>query len=81
MIEYIEKFEIINITQEIPSDCNELTLINTGTSIVTLNGLTINPGGQYVSSGNQNEINRSRYKLIFAPGGTNEIFLIRKIYK
>jgi hypothetical protein len=81
MIEYIEKFEIINQTQEIPSDCNELTLINTGTSIVTLNGLVINPGGQYVSSGNQNEINRSRYKLIFATIGTNEIFLIRKIYK
>lgn len=80
-IKYTEKFEVINIDREIPAECNQLTLINTGTSVVSLNGLLINPGGQYISTGNQYEENETRYQVKFTTPGNNEIFLIRKIYK
>lgn len=81
MINYFEKFELINTPQEIISDCNSLTVVNIGTTIAVLNGLQIAAGDQYIILGNENEFNTTRYRLSFSGLGTEQVMLIRKIYK
>lgn len=81
MINYYEKFELINTPQEIISDCNSLTVVNTGTTTAILNGLEIASGDQYIILGNENEFNTTRYRLSFSGIGTEQVMLIRKIYK
>lgn len=81
MINFYEKFEIVNTPQEIISDCNSLTIINTGTATANLNGLSIAPNIQYYAPGNETEFNTTRYRLSFTTAGTNEVLVIRKIYK
>jgi hypothetical protein len=81
MINYYEKFEIVNTPQEIISDCNSLTVVNIGTATAILNGLEVAPAAQYYSPGNETEFNTTRYRLSFTGVGTQEVILIRKIYK
>jgi len=81
MINYYEKFEIVNTPQEIISDCNSLTIINTGTATANLNGLSIAPNIQYYAPGNETEFNTTRYRLSFTTAGTEQVLVIRKIYK
>ena len=80
--EFFEYFQLYNIPQELRSDCNELTVVNLGTNNAIIEGLELAPGDQYVSPGNENEVNNTRYRLSFVAGaGTNVILAIRKIYK
>ena len=78
---FYEYFQLYNIPQELRADCNSITVINTGTSNAIVDGLVITPGTQYYSPGNENEKNTSRYRLSFDNSGTNEVLVIRKIYK
>ena len=79
--EFYEYFQLYNIPQEVRADCNSLTVINIGTATAVLDGLEILPGVQYYSPGNEDEVNRSRYRLSFAGAGTQIVTVIRKIYK
>jgi hypothetical protein len=81
MPKFTEDFKLINQPQEVRSDCNQLTVINTGTATAVLNGLEIAPGDQYVSPGNENELNITRYRLSFTGVGTEQVLVIRKIYQ
>jgi hypothetical protein len=81
MPKFTEDFKLINQPQEVRSDCNQLTVINTGTATAVLNGLEIAPGDQYVSPGNENELNITRYRLSFTGIGTEQVLVIRKIYQ
>lgn len=80
MPKFTEDFKLINQPQEVRSECNQLTVINTGTATAVLNGLEIAPGDQYVSPGNENEYNLTRYRLSFTGGGNEQVLVIRKIY-
>lgn len=81
MKKFYEYFQLYNIPQELRSDCNSLTVINTGTSTAIIEGLEILPGQQYYAPGNENELNETRYRLSFDNIGTNVVLVIRKIYK
>jgi hypothetical protein len=81
MPKFTEDFKLINQPQEVRSECNQLTVINTGTATAVLNGLEIAPGDQYVSPGNENELNLTRYRLSFTGVGTEQVLVIRKIYQ
>jgi hypothetical protein len=81
MPKFTEDFKLINTPQEVRSECNSLTVINTGTATAVLNGVNVAPGDQYVSLGNENEYNLTRYRLSFTGIGTNEVLVIRKIYQ
>jgi hypothetical protein len=81
MINFYEKFELVNTPQEIISDCNSLTIVNTGTATAVVNGLEIAPAAQYYAPGNETEFNSTRYRLSFTGLGTEEVLVIRKIYK
>lgn len=81
MPKFTEDFKLINTPQEVRSECNQLTVLNTGTATAVLNGVAIAPGDQYVSPGNENELNLTRYRLSFTGVGTNQVIVIRKIYQ
>lgn len=81
MINYYEKFELVNTPQEIISDCNSLTIVNTGTVNAVVNGLEFTPGSQYYAPGNESEFNTTRYRLSFTAAGNQQVLVIRKIYK
>jgi hypothetical protein len=81
MINFYEKFELVNTPQEIISDCNSLTIVNTGGATAVVNGLEIAPAAQYYAPGNETEFNSTRYRLSFTGLGTEEVLVIRKIYK
>jgi len=81
MIDFYEKFELINTPGEILADCNSLTVVNTGGATAVLNGLEIAPAAQYYAPGNESEFNSTRYRLSFTGAGTEQVLLIRKIYK
>lgn len=80
MPKFTEDFQLYNQTSEVKSECNALTVINTGTTTAILNGLEILPGDQYISPGNENELNLTRYRLSFAGVGTEQVLVIRKVY-
>ena len=81
MPKFTEDFQLVNVPKEVVSNCNQLTVINTGTASAVLNGVVITPGSQYVSVGNENELNLTRYRLAFTGVGTNEVLVIRKVYQ
>jgi hypothetical protein len=81
MPKFTEDFKLINTPQEVRSECNQLTVLNIGTATANLNGVDIAPGDQYISPGNENELNLTRYRLAFTGVGTNEVIVIRKIYQ
>jgi hypothetical protein len=81
MINFYEKFELVNTPQEIIADCNSLTIVNTGTVNAVVNGLEIVPAAQYYAPGNESEFNSTRYRLSFTAAGTQQVLVIRKIYK
>lgn len=81
MIDFYEKFELVNTPQEIIADCNSLTIVNTGTVNAVVNGLELAPAAQYYAPGNESEFNTTRYRLSFTAAGTQQVLVIRKIYK
>jgi hypothetical protein len=81
MAKYYEDFKLLNTPQEVISNCNTLTVLNTGTATAVLNGVDIIPGAQYVILGNENEYNETRYRLSFTGAGTEQVVVIRKIIK
>ena len=78
---FYEYFQLYNVPQELRADCNELTIVNLGTSVALIDGLEIANGDQYVAPGNEDEFNETRYRLSFDNLGTNVVLCIRKIYK
>lgn len=81
MIKFKEYFQLYNLPQELRAECNSLTVINTGTATANIDGLEIAPNAQYYSPGNENEFNETRYRLSFSGAGTQQVLVIRKIYK
>ncbi len=81
MQKFYEYFQLYNQPSELRSECNSLTVINTGTATAVIDGLEVAPNAQYYSPGNENEINMTRYRLSFTGVGTQQVLVIRKIYK
>jgi hypothetical protein len=81
MIKFYEYFQLYNQPSELRSESNSITVVNTGTATAIIDGLEVLPGAQYYSPGNESEINMTRYRLSFVGGGTEQVLVIRKIYK
>ena len=78
---FYEYIQLYSIPSELRSDCNSITVVNVGTSVAFIDGLAIAVGNQYVSQGNENELNTTKYRLSFDNFGDNQVLVIRKIYK
>ena len=78
---FYEYFQIYNQPQEIVSNCNSITIINIGTATAIIDGLQLVTNAQYISTGNQDEYNETKYRVSFTGGGSEIVLVIRKIYK
>ena len=81
MINFYEYLQLYSIPSELRADCNSITVVNVGTSVAFIDGLAIAVGDQYISLGNENELNTTKYRLSFDNLGDNQVLVIRKIYK
>lgn len=72
--------QIFTQPQPIKSECNAITIINTGTTNARINGVPLTPGDQYIEQGNAGEIDTTDYLASFTGIGTNELTVIRKTY-
>lgn len=67
-------------------ECADVTIINYGTSILTVNGIRIPPPatpGQWNAlqiSGNTGELDVTKYRYSFSAGGTNDATLVKRNY-
>lgn len=66
--------------------CNGLNIINTGTTVCTVNGIPLNPpavgetiGDSYSIGGNRGEVLNGRVQIMFA-GGTGKAIVVQKFY-
>lgn len=80
MQKFIEEYQTYNTPNEIRSECNAITFINTGSTNLQINGVNLTPGQQLISEGNEGEFNATRYRLSFSGVGNEICTVIRKIY-
>jgi hypothetical protein len=64
---------------DIDSFCNDILFYNTSAATVYINGFPVAAGGTLTISGNEGELNTTKYKISFN-GGTGSVFVIRKKY-
>jgi len=64
---------------DVDSFCNDITFYNGAATTVYVNGFPVAAGGTLRISGNEGEINTTKYKLSFN-GGTGSVYVIRKKY-
>lgn len=64
---------------DVDSFCNDIIFYNGAAVTVYVNGFPVAAGGTLSISGNEGEINTTKYKLSFN-GGTGSVYVIRKKY-
>jgi len=79
--QFFEAVELINNPGILKTACGNFTVINIGTSIAYVNGISLLTGDQYVVYANEGEINVTNYQLSFDNSGSNVVQVVRKIYK
>lgn len=64
---------------DVDSFCNDILFYNGGAATVYVNGFPIAAGGTLIITGNEGEINTTKYKLSFN-GSTGSVYVVRKKY-
>lgn len=78
---YKTEFTQYTTNNQIQSNCNSITFINTGTINVQVNQFELSPSAQLTIGGNVGEIDRTIYNINFV-GATNGVLsIIKKIYQ
>lgn len=65
---------------DVDSNCADIIFFNGALLPVFVDGFPIAPGATLEISGNENEINVSKYKLSFGAGNTGIVYVTRKKY-
>lgn len=79
-IQYTTETKIFVLTGSTDSNCNSILFINTGTSAVTIDGITLQQGQQFRIDGNRDEILVKTYYFNFATGAANSLTVVFKRY-
>lgn len=64
---------------DVDSFCNDILFYNGAAATVYVNGFPVASGGTLIITGNEGEINTTKYKLSFN-GGTGSVYVVRKKY-
>lgn len=62
------------------TDCNSVIFYNTGTNLVNVDGINLQPGQQFRIDGNENEILVKAYYFQFTGALVDELTVIYKRY-
>jgi hypothetical protein len=77
---YIPVFIAYNTAQSIPTDCNSIIFINSGTSTAIIENVTLAPSQSFVIDGNENEYTNATLQINFTGGGQNNLVVVKKIF-
>lgn len=64
---------------DVDSFCNDILFYNGAAATVYVNGFPVASGGTLIITGNEGEINTTKYKLSFN-GGSGTVYVMRKKY-
>ena len=74
------RFDSINRAAAVRSDCNEIFIYNTGTSVVLVNAIPLQPNTGFIVAGHIGERDTTVYQVSFTGVGNNAAVITRKFY-
>ena len=81
MTKYITQTQVYDETQlDVDSFCNDILFYNSTANTVFIDGFPVAAGATYQISGNEGEVNTTKYKLSFGTGNTGFVYVTRKRY-
>ena len=81
VVKYATDFYTVDVSQYVETDCNTVTFINYGTSIVTIENVPLQQNQSFSISGNAGEITNQKFFVNFGTSATgNNCVIIRKRY-
>jgi hypothetical protein len=64
--------------KDIPSECNDITFINNTDGVIAINNFPIAINGVLSSSGNQEEMNKTKYNITNISSTSGALYVLRK---
>ena len=83
LIKYRPVFITYNSPQQIPTECNSITLINLGTSVAYVESVPLQPNQSLTIDGNECEFTDVYLQINFSPYDpdlNNNLVVVKKIY-
>jgi hypothetical protein len=77
---YIPFFITYDTPQRVPSNCNSITFINNGTTVVNIENVPIQPSQSLSIEGNYNEFTDYNFNMSFSGTGQNNLVVVKKVY-
>jgi hypothetical protein len=66
--------------KNIETQCNDITFFNNSDGIILLNNLPLAAGEQLILTGNEGELNVSKFQLTNSTATTGTLYVVRKRY-
>lgn len=81
VLKYTTDFYTVDVSQYVVTDCNTVTFINYGTSVVTIENVPLQTNQSLTITGNAGEITNQKFFVNFGTSTTgNNCVVIRKRY-
>jgi hypothetical protein len=80
MINYVTYFLTYSSSQSIPSDCNEITFINYGSSVCKIENVILQQNQSFLIGGHQCEYTDQTFNIVFDNSGSNNLVVVKKVY-
>ncbi len=80
MKHYTPVFIAYNTAQSIPTDCNSIIFINSGTTTAVIENVTLAPSQSFVIDGNELEYTTATLQINFTGAGQNNLIVVKKIF-
>lgn len=80
MTHYTPVFIAYNTAQSIPTDCNSIIFINSGTTNAVIENVILAPSQSFVIDGNELEYTTATLQINFTGAGQNNLIVVKKIY-
>jgi len=80
MKHYTPVFIAYNTAQSIPTDCNSIIFINSGTTNAVIENVILAPSQSFVIDGNELEYTTTTLQINFTGAGQNNLIVVKKIF-
>ena len=80
MKHYTPVFIAYNTAQSIPTDCNSIIFINSGTTNAVIENVILTPSQSFVIDGNELEYTTATLQINFTGAGQNNLIVVKKIF-
>jgi hypothetical protein len=80
MKHYTPVFIAYNTAQSIPTDCNSIIFINSGTTNAVIENVIVAPSQSFVIDGNELEYTTATLQINFTGAGQNNLIVVKKIF-